>query len=135
MVRFLLNGDSVSDIIPFSLSALDEVTITIQYGKIPFDFTGHTSSRTYSFVELGNAVSKETFRSIHKFLHWFTIAAIDVVDNEKKTEAILCYGDLITDGRGSTNDKQNRWPDVLSERLQNHPAIRHLAIFKSSYWR
>jgi len=125
-------ADIVSDIIPFSLSALDEVAITIQYGKIPFDFTGHTSSRTYSFVELGNTVSKETFSSAHKFLHWFTIAAIDVVDNEKKTEAILCYGDSITDGRGSTNDKQNRWPDVLSERLQSHPATRHLAILNQA---
>eukprot|EP00833_Pecoramyces_ruminatium_P010330 jgi/Orpsp1_1/1184362/evm.model.c7180000089238.1 len=86
-------GDIVSDDIPFSISALDELAITIFYG---------------------NAVSKETFSDADKFARWYTIAAIDVVDNEKKYEAVLCYGDSITDGRGSTTDKQNRWTDVFA---------------------
>ena len=121
-------GDIISDTIPFSLSTLDEVAITINYGKIPAEFTGHAGARTNSFIELGNAVSKETFSDAHKFVRWYTISAIDVVDNEKKTEAVICYGDSITDGRGSTNDKQNRWPDIFSEKLQSNPATQHIAV-------
>ncbi|KAG4097885.1 SGNH hydrolase [Neocallimastix lanati (nom. inval.)] len=122
------NSDVISDTIPFSISTFDELAITIYYGKIPADFTGHAGSRTNSFIELGNAVSKETFNDAHKFAHWYTISAIDVVDNEKKYSAIVCYGDSITDGRGSTTDKQNRWTDVFAEKLQSNPATSHFAV-------
>ncbi|ORX76934.1 lipolytic enzyme, G-D-S-L family [Anaeromyces robustus] len=121
-------SEVISDTLPFAISTFDELAITIYYGKIPEDFTGHAGSRTRSFIELGNAVSKETFTDEHSFVRWYTIAAIDVVDNEKKYEALLCYGDSITDGRGSTNDKQNRWPDVLAEKLQSNPATQHIAV-------
>jgi len=121
-------GDIISDTIPFSISAFDELAITIFYGKIPAEFTGHAGARTNSFVEYGNAVSKETFSDVDKFARWYTIAAIDVVDNEQQYEAILCYGDSITDGRGSTTDKQNRWPDVFAEKLKSNPATEHFAV-------
>jgi len=124
-------GDVISDTLPFPISTFDELAITIYYGKIPASFTGHAGSRTRSFVELGNAVSKEKFGEDHSFVRWYTIAAIDVVDNEKKYEAVLCYGDSITDGRGSTNDKQNRWPDVFAEKLQSHPATQRLAVLNA----
>jgi len=123
------HGDIVSDDIPFSINALDEIAVTIYYGKIPTaEFTSHAGARTNSFIEVGNVVSKETFSQDHKFPRWYTIAAIDVVDNEKKYEAVLCYGDSITDGRGSTTDKQNRWTDVLAEKLQSNPATQHIAV-------
>ncbi|ORX53280.1 SGNH hydrolase [Piromyces finnis] len=125
------NGDIISDTIPFSISTFDEIAISIYYGKIPADFTGHAGARTYSFIELGNAVSKESFSEEHKFARWYTMAAIDVVDNEKEKEAILCYGDSITDGRGSTTDHQNRWTDVFAEKLQSNPATQHFSVLNA----
>src|SRR3954463_10410294 len=38
------------------------------------------------------------------------------------TAAVVTLGDSITDGRGSTTDMNNRWPDDLSRRLQANPA-------------
>jgi lysophospholipase L1-like esterase len=31
---------------------------------------------------------------------------------------VVCLGDSLTDGRGSTTDGNDRWPDLLSDRLQ-----------------
>eukprot|EP00833_Pecoramyces_ruminatium_P006178 jgi/Orpsp1_1/1180210/evm.model.c7180000072521.1 len=121
-------ADVASDVLPFAISSFDELAITIHYGKTPADLTGHAGSRTNSYIELGDAVSKETFTHDHKFAHWYTIAAIDVVDNERKHEAIACFGDSITDGRGTTTDKQNRWTDVFAEKLQSQPATAHFAV-------
>ncbi|ORX88196.1 hypothetical protein BCR32DRAFT_298796 [Anaeromyces robustus] len=121
------NSDIISDTIPFSASTLEELAITINYGKIPKALTGHAGARTNSFIELGNVVSKETFDGSIKFARWYTLSAIDVV-NTGNTEAILCYGDSITDGRGSTTDKQNRWPDIFAEKLQSYPGTQHLAV-------
>ncbi len=37
--------------------------------------------------------------------------------------SIVCLGDSITDGRGSTPDADRRWPDRLAERL-NEQGVR-----------
>ena len=37
-------------------------------------------------------------------------------------------GDSITDGRGSTTDQNNRWPDLLLARLQKSGATKHISF-------
>ena len=59
--------------------------------------------------------------------HWYFIESIEVVnDNDKK--AIVCFGDSITEGVGSTLDKNNRWPDKLAEKLQANKIYENLAV-------
>ena len=48
---------------------------------------------------------------------WFFIDALDM-ECRKKTPVIVCLGDSITDGSGSTINGDDRWPDVLCRRLQ-----------------
>jgi len=126
------HAEIVSDDIPFDLKPLDELAITIHYGKVPLEKTSHETSRTFSFFEFGDAVSKEQFVDTYKIQRYLSLSGIDVLDNERKYEAIVCYGDSITDGRGSTTDHQDRWPDVLSERLQSSPYTQHFAILNKS---
>jgi lysophospholipase L1-like esterase len=38
------------------------------------------------------------------------------------TAAAVMLGDSLTDGRGSTTNGNNRWPDQLLQRLQASPA-------------
>ena len=59
--------------------------------------------------------------------HWFLLAGIDV-DAPAGAAAIVTLGDSITDGRGVTHSGNNRWPDVLAERLQADPRTRNLAV-------
>jgi len=120
-------GDVISDTIKFNAPALTELTITIYFGKVPTEITGHAGARTNSFVEYGNAVSKESFSKNNKFTRWYVISAIDV-KTDSKSKAVVCFGDSITDGRGSTDDKQNRWTDIFAEKLQNNPATQHIAV-------
>jgi lysophospholipase L1-like esterase len=49
--------------------------------------------------------------------HWYYIVGLDVVA-DPPISALVTLGDSITDGRGSTTDMNNRWPDDLSRRLQ-----------------
>jgi len=41
-----------------------------------------------------------------------------MVDAPADSQAIVTFGDSITDGNNSTPDANHRWPDVLAERLQ-----------------
>lgn len=120
----------ISDTIKFSAPALSELAITICFGDIPDTVTGHAGSRTFSFIEEGSDAGKESFSSDYKTAHWYVLSAIDVcTDNaESQNGAIVCFGDSITDGRGSTDDWQNRWTDVFAERLQANQDTRNLAV-------
>ena len=42
--------------------------------------------------------------------------------------AAVAIGDSITDGRGVDNDRNNRWTDVLSARLQGNPPTQNVAM-------
>ena len=47
---------------------------------------------------------------------WYFLDAIDV-QAAPGTSTIVCFGDSITDGTGSTLNGDDRWPDVLARRL------------------
>jgi lysophospholipase L1-like esterase len=48
---------------------------------------------------------------------WYFLDAVDV-EAPAATETVVCLGDSITDGTGSTINGDDRWPDVLSRRLR-----------------
>jgi lysophospholipase L1-like esterase len=47
---------------------------------------------------------------------WYFLDAIDV-QAPQGTSTVVCFGDSITDGTGSTLNGDDRWPDVLARRL------------------
>ncbi|OUM59171.1 hypothetical protein PIROE2DRAFT_15367 [Piromyces sp. E2] len=124
------NGDIVSDTIEFSIEPLTEIAVTIYFGEVPEVWTGHPGARTFSYIEDGNVVSKETFTHDNKTDRWYSLAAIDVY-TEEECEAIVCFGDSITDGRGTITDKQNRWSDILANRIYSVPELQKYSILNA----
>ncbi len=53
---------------------------------------------------------------IQRVNSWFFLKDVEV-DAEKKSSAVVCFGDSITDGTGSTPETNRRWPDVLAPLL------------------
>jgi lysophospholipase L1-like esterase len=45
-----------------------------------------------------------------------------------KARAVVTLGDSITDGRGSTTNENNRWPNILARRLLENPGTEHIAV-------
>jgi len=103
------------DPVSFNLKPRTDLAITIYYGEVPQDLTGHPGSRTTSYILAGNKISSSDFSGAVPTDHWYTIKGIDV--KSSKSAAVAIIGNSITDGRGSGTNKQNRWPDILSERL------------------
>jgi lysophospholipase L1-like esterase len=115
-----------SDPVGFRLEPRMDVAITICFGQTSPDVTGHPGSRTTSYLLAGNHPATDDFTGAIKTEHWYAINGIDVEAPIPAAVAIL--GNSITDGRGSGTDKQNRWPDILSERLLENPATRHIGV-------
>lgn len=121
-------GDAViSDPIKFALQPRMDLAITIHFGETSPDVTGHPGSRTTSYILSGENVSDPSFAEAIKTDHWYVINNIEVKAPEN-AGAIAILGNSITDGRGSGTNKQNRWPDILSEKLLKNPETEHVAV-------
>jgi lysophospholipase L1-like esterase len=110
----------ISDGVKFDLRPLERVAITINYKYAPVVPTVHMGSRTTSYILKGYSGPYTDFSRAFRYEKWFNIAALDVYGPPMRTFAIL--GNSITDGKGSTTDQQNRWPDEMSEAF-NRPLL------------
>lgn len=121
------HSEVYSDPFYYPLKVQSEVAISIYFGQVPQKQTSHAGSRTFSFFEEGNKVNEQKFSHENKVAHWYVITAIEVSHSSPR-KAVVCYGDSITDGRGSTDDKQNRWTDVLSKKLYLNDRTINVAV-------
>lgn len=103
---------ATSDVFKYKLLPRQRLAVTICYGEqVPEHATSHRGSRTTSFIAQGEVKPGKKFPTMEKTDHWYNIAQL-MVRSDKKAIAVL--GNSITDGRGSTTNLQNRWPDFLA---------------------
>lgn len=121
-------GEAVySDPLDFNLDPLQLLSVTTNYGSsTPVNATSHRGSRTSSYIMKGESKPKKKFVPAERLEHWYNISALEVDVDDKPCIAII--GNSITDGRGTTTDKQNRWTDVLAEGLNGEAGVLNLGI-------
>ena len=108
----------VSNALKFKLRNLERIAITINYTSAPEIPTVHMGSRTTSYIMKGVTNAHSNFAKAFRENHWYNISGIDVYTMSNNMSAIAIIGNSITDGKCSTDNAQNRWPDVMSEMLQ-----------------
>ncbi|OAL48161.1 SGNH hydrolase [Pyrenochaeta sp. DS3sAY3a] len=124
---------AVSDPLNFPINAQQVVTVTIYLanGQMTNSITSHPGSRTTSWWQFGDAVSAPsltvTDASTQSAAHWYFISSIEAWVPPKQG-SLLILGDSITDGRGSTTNANNRWPDLLLARLQKSANTKHISL-------
>lgn len=112
-------GKSItSDALPYDLKPLQRLAITINYTSAPTVPTVHMGSRTTSYIMKGVTNAHSNFEKAFRENHWYNISGIDIYTMNNNMSAIAIIGNSITDGKCSTDNAQNRWPDVMSEMLQ-----------------
>ncbi|GAB3429448.1 SGNH/GDSL hydrolase family protein [Niabella aquatica] len=120
-------GQVSSDPVSYKLAPGSLLAVTIYFGETSATITGHPGSRTTSYILEGNQIASTGFKGAVKTDHWYVINGIDVMA-PSNAFAIAALGNSITDGRGSGTNKQNRWTDILSERLLKNPATKNTAV-------
>ncbi|MFO1511573.1 MAG: SGNH/GDSL hydrolase family protein [Verrucomicrobiota bacterium] len=122
-------GEAVySDRVEFELPAITNVAISIFFGDISATtINGHPGSRTTSFIQASNVLSAASMPAASKTRHWYVISGLEVLA-DSSGKAIVVLGDSLTDGRGSTDDGNNRWPDVLAQRLSTNAPTSGVSV-------
>lgn len=106
-----------SDVIVFSADDLESIAMTIDCNTVPAKVTGHSGARTTTYIKSSATVSDVSMIGAETNEHWYFASEIDVL-NDADYAVIACLGDSITDGRGCTTNANDRWTDVLMERIK-----------------
>lgn len=119
--------DVLSDPLKFKLKPGSRLAITIAFEKTSQTLTGHPASRTTSYILTGNNTTSADFSGAIPTDHWYVINRIEV-QTTPEAAAVAVLGNSIADGRGSGTNKQNRWPDILSQRLLNNKTTCNIGV-------
>lgn len=120
-------AEYLSDPIDYPVAALSNLAITFHLDEAPARETGHPGSRATSYYVHGDQVSSSTLSGAKTVDHWVQIAGVDVLA-PNGAASIVALGDSITDGHASTTNGNDRWTDVLAERLQDSAATRDIGV-------
>lgn len=123
----------VSDPLDLSLAPGTNVTVTayLADGQASRSVTSHPGSRTTSHLAAGNHVGAENLPDATPTDHWYFLSAVEAWSG-RGTTATAVLGDSLTDGRGSTTNGNDRWPDQLFARLQSGPRTDDVAIMNQA---
>jgi len=121
-----VGANVVSDPVDLPVSSGANLTITtyLASGQASLNLTSHPGSRTTTYLVNGNFVLSPDLSGAATVAHWYLISGVEVLGG---APAIAIVGDSLTDGRGSTTDGNDRWPDQLFARRPRTAVLNQAA--------
>ncbi|MFK3979607.1 SGNH/GDSL hydrolase family protein [Micromonospora sp. NPDC050397] len=128
-----VGAQAVSDPLSFALAPGTNLTVTIYLaeGQASNNVTSHPGSRTTSHLLAGNHVLADELPAATPTDHWYLLSGVEVW-SAASTAAAVVVGDSLTDGRGSTTNGNDRWPDQLLDRMRGHGPTSDLAVLNQA---
>jgi lysophospholipase L1-like esterase len=120
----------VADPLNYPLASGASLTVTIYLASgqpASAGITTHSGSRTTSYLVAGNHVDDEDLPGATAEDHWYFLSGVEAW-SAAATAAAVVLGDSLTDGRGSTTNGNDRWPDQLAARLRSRTDTAGTAI-------
>jgi len=124
----LAGAPLLSDPVDIDLPALSLLAVSyFSSGFMPFN-THHFEAQQTTFISVpGNFVGSDLMVSQTVSTSHYALSSI-LVEAAPDARAIVCFGDSITDGFGSSIDASSRWPDILAERLAITRGFENVAV-------
>ena len=119
---------AVSDPAALNVPADTDLAVSIFIPAQAIDVVSqHGAAFTTSYIAQGNVVGQKSLPSPQTSTSWAFLKAVDVL-TAYNTEAVVAFGDSITDGTHSTVDGHDSWPALLARRLHDNAKTKHVAI-------
>jgi hypothetical protein len=128
-VRVPAGGQVASDPLELGVAAGSNLAVTMYLagGQPAAGVTSHPGSRTTSYLLAGEHLRDPDLPGATPTDHWYFLSGLQVPAPPRTAVAVM-VGDSLTDGRGSTTNQNNRWPDRLFDRLQSTPDTGDVAV-------
>ena len=120
----IARGESVlSDPLPMKVGALQELMVTMTLPVATGASTSHGVGNQTAYLVAGvKSPAALEFHEEEVTSSRYFLTDLEVKVSER-VAAIVILGDSVSDGVGSTQDGNKRWPDALADRLQGRAAF------------
>ncbi|WP_316741691.1 SGNH/GDSL hydrolase family protein [Streptomyces sp. MK7] len=128
-----MGAQAVSDPLDFDVRAGTDLTVTVYLadGQASTSITSHPGSRTTSYMLAGEHLDDTALPGATTADHWYFLSGLEVW-SKNSTSATVVLGDSLSDGRGSTTNGNDRWPDQLQDRLRSRPGTSGIAVINEA---
>jgi lysophospholipase L1-like esterase len=121
----------ISDAIEFTVPELSNLAVSLYLPESSGFLTAHALSNQTNYIsEPGNHVASTILPTASESPAWNLLTAIDVTNSDSVT-AIAMVGDSITDGWGSTDSANQRWPNHFARRLFADSGTEKFAVLNA----
>ncbi|WP_328395993.1 SGNH/GDSL hydrolase family protein [Nocardia sp. NBC_00416] len=110
-------AESSGDAIDFTVTAREPITVTLYLADATGPATFHDLSNAISYRARGDHhadIDDTAFTESDE--SWYYLSEIRV-SGAAARDGVVTFGDSLTDGAGATTGSDNRYPDVLADRL------------------
>lgn len=106
-----------SDPVDMTVDDLTEVAVSLYLPAVTPLTTWHNDGRQTAYISVnGDFADAETFEAAATTNARLFLSGVQV-EMPGEPRAVVLFGDSITDGDSSTPNANNRWPDILAERI------------------
>jgi lysophospholipase L1-like esterase len=122
--------DVLSDPVAFAVMPLQELAISMFLPAQTGPSTLHNTAIQTTYIASGDVTVAAKFPMGETDTSRFFLTDIEVTAGPQ-ARVLVAVGDSITDGVGSTEDANARWPDALAARLQADPKLASIGVVNS----
>ncbi|MGW2649935.1 SGNH/GDSL hydrolase family protein [Streptomyces sp. NPDC001393] len=120
--------EAVSDVIPISVSAGENLLVSLYVPSTTGMSTWHSDAFDTTYIASGNHTGDDRDDAFGTTTtSWYYLAGLDVVSSSARG-TVVAFGDSITDGYHSSTGTYTRWPDFLGRRLGAGPGKQKLSV-------
>lgn len=105
-----------SDAVDLAVAPLDSLAVSLYLPEITPTTTWHNDGRQTAYIGAGDQTGSASVTADATTNARIFLSGI-LADAKEGARAVVLFGDSITDGDSSTPNENNRWPDVLAERI------------------
>ncbi len=110
------NAVVLSDIVQLQVPPLSDVAISFFLPKPAAGAGIHYAAQQTCYIGAGDQTASASFAQSATITSWVFLTGLDI-DGPSNAATIVAFGDSITDGAKSTDNANQRWPNILANRL------------------
>ncbi len=111
-------AEALSDPIAMDVAPLQDLDVSVYLRQPTGPATQHALAQQTNYIARGDhTLDDSTTAFTTETKSWYFVDAVDVTASERDLGTVVAYGDSITDGYHSSENRNERWPNDLARRL------------------
>lgn len=129
-VTIAQGADVLSDPVALPVVALEQLAISLYVADSGKATTWHGVGMQTAYIASGDLTAATKLAGSETDTSRYILTDVEVAAGTD-ARTIVVIGDSITDGVGSANDANRRWPDALADRLRADPTLASTSVINS----